>query len=538
MKTTPHYLAKYTLNPLTLAVLLTLSGSAVAADAFVPIGFMPNDTYSSAGFVSADGSVAAGSGSNYAFIWSNGTMTNLGTLGGSSSSANAISADGSAVAGYATTTNGINHAFRWTSGTGMVDLGTLGGTNSYANAISADGSTAIGSAQTAGNLQYLAFRWTQATGMQSIAAWLSNAGVTLPTGWTLNNANAVNQNGNVIVGDGTDSNGNTQAWLARVVPGSSGLLTNLAAFNASLIQTGGLTAQNGIALPNLTLFGAHHRTLMDDGLVHTANGSCAWATTDAAHYNNTNTDAQIIEAGGCKDIGATRIGLGVGQSWSRQTWDMGGGAKFNGQYLVAEADRNFSAFGGKSMEGSLLAYYGQFKTELHRNYMNGAAVDSSSGTPDATSIALRARLDWKDAAQWGRYSFSPYANYTWSQSDIAAYTETGGGFPASYQANTSRTNDIRIGTVAKTALTASTDMRIGVEAAHRMESNVTGVNGQVTGLYSFNLAGTSVKQNWVRSTIDFDHRLTKTMALTAGANAATSGGNATWGLTAGLRAVF
>jgi probable HAF family extracellular repeat protein len=466
-------------------------------------------------------------------------MTDLGTLAGGagSSQATAISSDGSAVVGYSNNANNDNHAFRWTSGTGMTDLGTLGGATSYAKAISSDGTTVVGYSNNASSTQ-LAFRWTSDTGMQSVATWLTNAGVTMPVGWTLTNANAVNQDGSVVVGNGTDPNGNTQAWLARVSSSGSGLLSNLAAFNNSLTQTGSLTANNGIALPNVTLFGAHHRSLMDDGLVHTDNGSCAWATTDGAHSNSTNSDTQIIEAGGCKDIGDTRIGLGVGQNWSRQTWDLGGGGKFNGQYVVAEADHRFTGMGGRSMEASVLAYYGAFNTELHRNYMNGATVDTSTGTPDMQSVAIRARLDWKDAAKWRNYTFSPYAAYTWVQNDVAAYTETGGGFPATYQASTSRTNDIRIGTAAHTELTAKTAMRIGAEAVHRMEGNLTGVNGQVVGLYSFNLPGSSIDQNWVRATLDFDHLLTKTTVITFGANAATPGGDATWGLTAGLRAAF
>jgi probable HAF family extracellular repeat protein len=69
------------IKPLTLAILLTLPGTA-AADAFTPLGFLPGDTYSSAYTVTADGSVVVGYGTNHAFVWTNGVMTDLGTLGG------------------------------------------------------------------------------------------------------------------------------------------------------------------------------------------------------------------------------------------------------------------------------------------------------------------------------------------------------------------------------------------------------------------------------------------------------------------------
>jgi hypothetical protein len=52
------------------------------------------------------------------------------------------------------------------------------------------------------------------------------------------------------------------------------------------------------------------------------------------------------------------------------------------------------------------------------------------------------------------------------------------------------------------------------------------------------LPGQSTRQNWARTTIDIDHRLTNSTLLTFGANLATPGGDATWGVTAGVRATF
>ena len=85
------------------------------------------------------------------------TMTDLGTLGGTSSSASAINERGQ-VTGSATTAGGDYHAFRWTASGGMQDLGTLGGTFSNASAINERGQVA-GSAYTAGGDSH-AFLWT------------------------------------------------------------------------------------------------------------------------------------------------------------------------------------------------------------------------------------------------------------------------------------------------------------------------------------------------------------------------------------------
>src|SRR5207248_9972172 len=77
------------------------------------------------------------SGADDAFIWQHGLMTDLGTLGGSSSLAVAIN-ERAHVVGVSETSSGQSHAFLWQNAV-MTDLGTLGGTNSIAVAINERG---------------------------------------------------------------------------------------------------------------------------------------------------------------------------------------------------------------------------------------------------------------------------------------------------------------------------------------------------------------------------------------------------------------
>jgi probable HAF family extracellular repeat protein len=73
----------------------------------------------------------------HAFVSFQGTMTDIGTLGGNHSTALAINPAGH-VTGVSTTAAGLAHAFQWDGGT-MIDLGTLGGDESEGVAINERG---------------------------------------------------------------------------------------------------------------------------------------------------------------------------------------------------------------------------------------------------------------------------------------------------------------------------------------------------------------------------------------------------------------
>src|SRR5436189_5333491 len=66
-------------------------------------------------------------GIHHAFLWRNGTMIDLGTLGPSTSHAVAVSAKGQVVGRFriGDVDNPLQHAFIWENGGPMVDLNTL-----------------------------------------------------------------------------------------------------------------------------------------------------------------------------------------------------------------------------------------------------------------------------------------------------------------------------------------------------------------------------------------------------------------------------
>jgi probable HAF family extracellular repeat protein len=199
---------------------LVLSGvGSVSADVsytVTDLGTFPGGFENSKAFgINANGQVvgeAYTSSAWHAFLYSSGTMTDLGTLGSDSCSrALSINAGGQVV-GYslATIGGGDAHAFLYSSGA-MTDLGTFGGSYSYATGINASGQV-VGQAYTT-------------VGVQSPRAFLYSGGTktdlgTLGGSWS--EANGINDGGQVVGSSFISGDNHAHAFLY-----SSGTMTDL-----------------------------------------------------------------------------------------------------------------------------------------------------------------------------------------------------------------------------------------------------------------------------------------------------------------------
>jgi len=176
------------------------------------------------------------------FFWENGQMTDIGTLGGEWTDVTAMNNRGEVV-GRSTTGSGYQHAYHWSHGK-LIDLGTLGGTYSFATAIN-DNGWIVGGASPSGDYLIGGFLWR--AGVKTNLGKLYAASVCdVPF--------SINSKGQ-IVGESGDCDQGGRAWIwenggpmadlnTLVPPGS-----NLYLVEAQFINDRGEIAGRGV-LPN------------------------------------------------------------------------------------------------------------------------------------------------------------------------------------------------------------------------------------------------------------------------------------------------
>jgi probable HAF family extracellular repeat protein len=243
---------------ITVVDIGTLGGSISSAIAI-------NDSAQVTGYSSLAGDSAVGT-----FVWTAADgMVELGTLGGNYTVPAAMNSSGQVVGSSSITqlvvtaspsflavasgATDVTHAFSWTASGGIVDLGTLGGRLSAASSVNNSGQV-VGISTKEDNLTSRAFLWAAASGMVDLGT----------LGGSDSEATAINDNGQII-GWSTTADGSPHAFLWTAASGmiDLGTIGGTQSFAAAINNLGQVVGfgENGDGLSHAFLWTA------DDGMV-------------------------------------------------------------------------------------------------------------------------------------------------------------------------------------------------------------------------------------------------------------------------------
>ncbi len=451
--------------------------------------------------ISSDGSTVVGRASNKAYRWTQAeSVVDLGTFsGGSLSNALAVNADGSVIVGWSTATNsGPLIPFRWTSASGLQSIGISEG---MALGVSDDGNVIVG---LEGDLQASgtnnAFRWTSESGAQSIEDWLTDNGVDVSgmssSTWR---ASDVSSNGEVIVG----LLNNQEIFYAKVAPSGSGI-TTLADISHSLMSSSDALAAV-LRTTEILINGAHSHPMSRRVGQHK---KVFWVAGDLGTDNHKarNGSFGLAEIGVGYNYGTVQINASLGKTSIEQSLSLGGDINTDGTFLMLE-----SIFPVNSEENTFVTlgtYTHWSDADIKRGYLNAGASDFSSASSDTKSWAVRARIDWVDAFTAGNVNFTPYSDLNHTEIRMDGYTETGGGFPATFDKRSENITEIRVGLNGQMPLKNTNLNLIGsIEAAHRLDDDKARTSGELTGLFAFDLDGQEYKSTWYKAGIGIQGQL-------------------------------
>jgi probable HAF family extracellular repeat protein len=476
------------------------------------LGLLPGGHTSRAYGVSGDGTVVVGSADNgttfHGFRYSGGAMVDLGALGdpataaSRASQATAVSADGAVIVGSSLSQKGAPHStpVMWT-GTTIVDLGSLGG-NGFANAVSGDGSVIVGSSETVlFSGQRHAFRWRADTGTKSIVDLLTASGVDM-TGWDLIEAAGVSADGTVIAGHGTDPSNNLEGWIVRCTNWCGILTADNAAKSFSGLGTLGATGTTYIA------------SLFDEAGDMAEAGKANPITGFAlgAFDSDPTTSATV---GATYSLGNDLVtGATVGVASIQTLMPFNGSASFNGPsatvFVASKPDTGPNWLVG----GSLVGLSGT----ITRGYFNANTPVSSTGTTTGNGAGLTAQAGWTFKDLVANALVTPFVSLTVSSMNYAAYTETGGSFPASFPASFSAFSTtsaiVRVGVDGRYQFSKDSYLSANIAYGHDFGSGGT-IAGTIPGILALSVPGAAPASDFIEAGLGLDMPLKDNIRLTA-----------------------
>lgn len=487
--------------------------------------------------ISADGTTVAGSSLNSdgirdwyeAFRWTEQDgMVGLGYLnefaiGVGSSSALKVSANGSTIVGASSNSDGVAgwmEPFRWTASEGMVGLGRLSGATGDAGptSMSADGSVIVGWSATSQIGDLADFRWSAESGMQSVADWIGPevdlTGLFLGSKFGFTTGNTfVSADGKTVSGTLWHSGNMVTAYVAR----AGGLVTPDAAAR-SFGEIAALSSSLGSAAD--TSLGRGVETVRHLRC-HDAEGSpspyCAFGSIEAGGTVGS-SDSEHLSGIGHIGISAQsedglRISASLGGSRQKSDLALGGSADVR----RFEAGLQLAYVPSVGPQVALSALTSTISANVDRRYMNGAGTAVSSGDTDGWGVGARAFLGWTYATPLGH--LTPYGSYSISQTHIDGWTENAGPFPAQFNDVTDRLQILRFGLEDEVQISQQISVWGDLAWTYRIGDDDR-VSGQLVDLFEVDLPIRSGNASWLEATAGLRYAMAGATNVTASATLA------------------
>ena len=409
---------------------------------------------------------------------------------------------GFASSGFTSTPSGNEQAFKYSrSGAAFEALGTLTGGNwSIARAVNSDGSVIVGQAgNTVGREEAFVHQSGTMTGLGFLQGGISS------------NATGVSADGSVIVGYADAGFGRIHGFVY-----ANQTMLDETEWMRSLNGPGSLTA-SGYNLTLLAIEGAHHRPLMSYDAM--GKQTHVWATGDfGASSRQTDRRSSFGEVGASQTYGETVVGVAVGTAMQTQDLLFGGNAKITGQTFLAEVDTRLA---DKESIVSLLVMRGQWDARTARGYLTGAGTDLSRGETDLDTTTVRVRYDGPTQKFVSNFTAAPYASFAVTRTNVDGFAESGGSFPATFNATSHTAQEGRLGLLTKFVAGPATTLRLTAEWIHRFDDAGDGLSGvSQTTSGAFAVAGLAPTKDQARFGFDVDHKLSADTLLNFSVHAA------------------
>jgi probable HAF family extracellular repeat protein len=411
--------------------------------------------------------------------------------------------------------NSATHAFKYT-GTTMADLGTLGGTSSYAFGVSADGKVIVGQSDIAGNSATHAFKYSGTT--------MTDLGT---LGGTSSGASGVSADGKVIVGR-SDIAGNSakHAFVYRVTDNGGGNMVDVPNSYSALINNGYqlssvLNAQNTALAVNLN----------SDCTVYGANNICVGV---GGRYTNVSSPTSTQMAGNIqvayRFAPSLRAGVFLDQGISNATpsnYTVKNSQPLAGLFAVyAPSGTNL----GVQVKAS--AAYGSNGVNITRTTLANAEAGQGSATMTTQGAQLETAYGYAVGDSWVA---SPLAGIRATSVVRNSYTETAGAsLPVAYNSVTQSATTAYAGAkiFGYIAQKVSVGANAGVE--QDLSSSISNYSGSIYYLGAFSSAAPSISQTRPFVTASADYWVEKTQRVSLSAYYNKQSLNASNGITAML----